>query len=234
MIDVRNPGDGFRALRARIGALGPLGGERPRRGRRPADRGRVGAADRRHRRAPAGQHRGPVERGQPGRGRPRVRRDLRGRRRGAAGSARRSCGPGAAASSPSTPGRSSAAPARTRPASRITCSPSAPASWTWPGTCRAGCGTRRSTRSGPASSEIVDLFKAGRGYPHAIMNWQSKEQLDMEYILNAPATIIDEHTVEVEGRRFPARNLVLCTGARTDLPGHRRASAPRACTTSPR
>jgi dihydrolipoamide dehydrogenase len=44
----------------------------------------------------------------------------------------------------------------------------------------------------------------------------------MEFILNAPATIIDEHTVEVEGRRFQARNLVLCTGARTvypDVPG---------------
>ena len=25
MIDVRNPGDGFRSLRARIAALGPLG-----------------------------------------------------------------------------------------------------------------------------------------------------------------------------------------------------------------
>jgi pyruvate/2-oxoglutarate dehydrogenase complex dihydrolipoamide dehydrogenase (E3) component len=70
--------------------------------------------------------------------------------------------------------------------------------------------------------EIVDLFKAGRMYPHAIMNWQSKEQLDMEFILNTPATIIDAHTVEVEGRRFSARNLVLCTGARTrypDIPG---------------
>jgi 2-oxopropyl-CoM reductase (carboxylating) len=70
--------------------------------------------------------------------------------------------------------------------------------------------------------EIVDLFKAGRGGPHAIMNWQSKEQLDMEFILNTPATVIDEHTVEVEGQRFCARNLVLCTGARTaypDVPG---------------
>src|SRR6185437_2346202 len=70
--------------------------------------------------------------------------------------------------------------------------------------------------------EIVELFKAGRGGPHAIMNWQSKEQLDMEFILNTPATIIDEHTVEVEGQRFQARNLVLCTGARTaypDVPG---------------
>ena len=73
--------------------------------------------------------------------------------------------------------------------------------------------------------EIVELFKAGRALPHAIMNWQSKEQLAMEYILNAPATIIDEHSVEVQGRRFRARNLVLCTGARTiypDVPGIRR------------
>jgi 2-oxopropyl-CoM reductase (carboxylating) len=70
--------------------------------------------------------------------------------------------------------------------------------------------------------EIVDLFKAGRCYPHAIMNWQSKEQLDMEYIVNARATILDEHTIEVEGRQFRARNLVLCTGAQTvypDIPG---------------
>jgi dihydrolipoamide dehydrogenase len=54
------------------------------------------------------------------------------------------------------------------------------------------------------------------------MNWQSKEQLDMEYVLNAPATIIDEHTVEVAGQRFRARNLVLSTGASTvypDVPG---------------
>ena len=70
--------------------------------------------------------------------------------------------------------------------------------------------------------EIIDLFKAGRAYPHAIMNWQSKEQLDMEYVLNAPATIIDEHTVEVDGQRLRARNLVLSTGASTvypDVPG---------------
>src|SRR5262249_62103361 len=69
-----------------------------------------------------------------------------------------------------------------------------------------------------STREIVALFKAGRGSPHAIMNWQSKEQLDMEFILNAPATIIDQHTVEVEGERFRARNLVLCTGAQTIYP----------------
>lgn len=66
--------------------------------------------------------------------------------------------------------------------------------------------------------DVIELFKAGRGYPHAIMNWQSKEQLDMEYILNARATLIDARTVEVAGQRFTARNLVLCTGAHTVFP----------------
>jgi 2-oxopropyl-CoM reductase (carboxylating) len=66
--------------------------------------------------------------------------------------------------------------------------------------------------------DIVELFKKGRAYPHAIMNWQSKEQLDMEFIVNAPATVVDEHTVEVAGQRFHARNLVLSTGARTVYP----------------
>jgi dihydrolipoamide dehydrogenase len=70
--------------------------------------------------------------------------------------------------------------------------------------------------------EVVELFKAGRGTAHAFMNWQSKEQLDLEYILNAPATVIDNHTVEVAGERFQADNLVLGTGAAMvfpDIPG---------------
>jgi 2-oxopropyl-CoM reductase (carboxylating) len=66
--------------------------------------------------------------------------------------------------------------------------------------------------------EMVQLFKAGRGTAHAFMNWQSKEQLDLEYILNAPATVIDNHTVEVAGERFQADHLVLGTGAATAFP----------------
>lgn len=66
--------------------------------------------------------------------------------------------------------------------------------------------------------DMVELFRAGRNSAHAFMNWQSKEQLGMEYILNAAATVIDEHTVEVNGERFHARNLVLGTGAQTVLP----------------
>src|SRR5438128_877340 len=61
--------------------------------------------------------------------------------------------------------------------------------------------------------EVVRLFKSGRSSAHAFMNWQSKEQLDLEYILNASATVIDEHTVEVVGERFQADNLVLGVGA---------------------
>jgi 2-oxopropyl-CoM reductase (carboxylating) len=62
--------------------------------------------------------------------------------------------------------------------------------------------------------DVVDVFRKGRVGPHAIMNFQSKEQLDLEYVLNARGTIIDAHTVEVAGRRFRARNLVLGLGAR--------------------
>lgn len=70
--------------------------------------------------------------------------------------------------------------------------------------------------------DVVDLFRRGRTGPHAIMNYQSKEQLDLEYILNAKGTIVDAHTVEVAGRRFKAKNLILAVGARPqvlDVPG---------------
>jgi dihydrolipoamide dehydrogenase len=66
--------------------------------------------------------------------------------------------------------------------------------------------------------DLVDLFKSGRNNAHAFMNWQSKEQLGMEYVLNAPATVVDAHTVEVAGRRYTTHSLVLGTGARTDVP----------------
>src|ERR1700724_3097339 len=32
--------------------------------------------------------------------------------------------------------------------------------------------------------EMIQLFKEGRGSAHAFMNWQSKEQLDLEYLLH--------------------------------------------------
>jgi pyruvate/2-oxoglutarate dehydrogenase complex dihydrolipoamide dehydrogenase (E3) component len=66
--------------------------------------------------------------------------------------------------------------------------------------------------------EIVRLFLAGRGSAHAFMNWQTKEQLDVEYVLNARATIVDRNTVTAAGRTFHAENLVLGMGARPVLP----------------
>jgi 2-oxopropyl-CoM reductase (carboxylating) len=70
--------------------------------------------------------------------------------------------------------------------------------------------------------EIVDLFRRGRTGPHAVMNYQSKEQLHIEFVLNAPARILDTRTVEVAGEIFRARTLVLGLGAepiRLDMPG---------------
>jgi pyruvate/2-oxoglutarate dehydrogenase complex dihydrolipoamide dehydrogenase (E3) component len=66
--------------------------------------------------------------------------------------------------------------------------------------------------------DMIELFKKGRNNAHAFMNWQSKEQLDMEYILNAEATVIDKFTVEVNGERFTTDNIVLATGTRTYFP----------------
>jgi 2-oxopropyl-CoM reductase (carboxylating) len=70
--------------------------------------------------------------------------------------------------------------------------------------------------------EVVDLFRRGRTGPHAVMNYQSKEQLDIEFVLNASAHIIDSHAVEAAGAVFRARALVLALGSepiRLDAPG---------------
>ena len=62
--------------------------------------------------------------------------------------------------------------------------------------------------------EIVDMFREGRVGPHAFMNYQSQEQLDLEFVLGARARILDARSVEVAGITYRARNLVLATGAR--------------------
>lgn len=67
--------------------------------------------------------------------------------------------------------------------------------------------------------EIVSLFRDNRSGAHAHMNWQSAEQLDIEYVTNAEAEILDARTVRVGDRIFTADALVLATGARTNLPG---------------
>lgn len=75
--------------------------------------------------------------------------------------------------------------------------------------------------------EIVELFRRGRVSAHAFMNWQTKTQLDVEYVLNAPARALDAHTVVAAGQTFYTRNSVICLGAYqnplpvpgADLPG---------------
>ena len=70
--------------------------------------------------------------------------------------------------------------------------------------------------------DLINLFRAGRGSAHAFMNWQTKEQLDVEYVLNAHATVVDAHTVTAAGKTFKARNIVLGMGARPvwpEIPG---------------
>jgi 2-oxopropyl-CoM reductase (carboxylating) len=73
----------------------------------------------------------------------------------------------------------------------------------------------------PSRASILDmikLFLRGRSSAHAFMNWQTKEQLEVEYVLNAPGRIVDASTVEVAGRTLTARNLVLGMGARSKVP----------------
>src|ERR1700730_14420497 len=70
--------------------------------------------------------------------------------------------------------------------------------------------------------EVIGLFRRGRTGPHAVMNYQSKEQLDIEFVLNASARILDAHTIEAAGEIFRARALVLALGSepiRLDVPG---------------
>ena len=65
---------------------------------------------------------------------------------------------------------------------------------------------------------MVQLFRDGRSYAHAFMNWQTKEQLNVEFMLNARAQIIDSRTVEAGGRRFTGQNMVIGTGAHVKVP----------------
>ncbi len=69
---------------------------------------------------------------------------------------------------------------------------------------------------------IVELFRHGRTGPHAVMNYQSKEQLGLEFVLNSEPAIIDTHTVQIGDRKFHAKHLVLALGAEplaADIPG---------------
>jgi dihydrolipoamide dehydrogenase len=75
--------------------------------------------------------------------------------------------------------------------------------------------------------DLAELFRAGRSTAHAFMNWQTQVQLEVEFVLNAEAEILDANTVAAAGRTFETRNLVICLGANQkplempggDLPG---------------
>ena len=69
----------------------------------------------------------------------------------------------------------------------------------------ASCGSRSSTRKG-SILDCIELVKEGRGSAHALMNVQTKEQLDVEYVLNAWATVVDkQHRRGRPGRTFQRR-----------------------------
>jgi len=71
---------------------------------------------------------------------------------------------------------------------------------------------------------IVELFRNGRTGPHAVMNYQSKEQLGLEFVLNAEFSIVDPQTIQVGECQFQAKNLVLALGAKplvAEIPGAR-------------
>ena len=67
--------------------------------------------------------------------------------------------------------------------------------------------------------ELVELFRAQRSGPHAHMNWQSAEQLGIEFVVNTEAEVLDARTVRAGGHTYSADALVLATGSRAALPG---------------
>ncbi|MBW0107436.1 NAD(P)/FAD-dependent oxidoreductase [Pseudonocardia sp. KRD-182] len=67
--------------------------------------------------------------------------------------------------------------------------------------------------------ELVELFRAQRSGPHAHMNWQSAEQLGIEFVVNTEAEVLDTRTVRAGGHTYTADALVLATGSRAALPG---------------
>ena len=161
----------------------------------------------------------PIETSDPIRRRDRLRRDLRRRRRGRAV---RRVVPAAMGGRALIVDRwpflgGSAAP--TRRACRTTCSPRPPRS----STARAGsptsCSSRNSTRRGRASWSRRAVPRRAR-HAHAFMNWQTKDQLDVEYVLNARGDDRRREHRAAAGRTFRAQNLVLGLGARPEAAGH--------------
>lgn len=67
---------------------------------------------------------------------------------------------------------------------------------------------------------IFDVFRKVRDTNvYKFMTDQSKDQLGIEFDIYREVKIIDPNTVEVDGERYRAKNLVIATGARPNLPG---------------
>ena len=70
---------------------------------------------------------------------------------------------------------------------------------------------------------IIRDYLIGREYVYDFMFYQSKEQLDFQFMLNRSATILDKNTVKVDGAgEFKAKHLVISAGsspAMPDIPG---------------
>jgi pyruvate/2-oxoglutarate dehydrogenase complex dihydrolipoamide dehydrogenase (E3) component len=65
--------------------------------------------------------------------------------------------------------------------------------------------------------DIINMFRQGRVGPHAVMNYQSKELLDIEFILNSALNIIDVHHVQIGDYHLHTKNLVIATGSRPNI-----------------
>ncbi|MDN5347138.1 MAG: hypothetical protein PWP65_702 [Clostridia bacterium] len=66
---------------------------------------------------------------------------------------------------------------------------------------------------------IFELFRKVRDTNvYKFMTDQSKDQLGIEFDIYKEAKIVDPNTVEVDGERYKARNLVIATGARPRIP----------------
>jgi pyruvate/2-oxoglutarate dehydrogenase complex dihydrolipoamide dehydrogenase (E3) component len=66
---------------------------------------------------------------------------------------------------------------------------------------------------------ILRDYLVGREYVFDFMFHQSKEQLNIQFMLNQPASIIDPHTVKVAGKgEFKTRNIIVAAGAGPSMP----------------
>lgn len=65
---------------------------------------------------------------------------------------------------------------------------------------------------------MIEDYLKGRDHAYDIMYYQSKSQLDLEFILNRKAEIIDKNTVNVDGKTFKTKSLIVGTGSRPMIP----------------